>query len=53
MENRAAFEDYVQQTIGKLSEADKLELARLLGEISVHISALMCPGAGEQEVPAS
>jgi DNA-binding MarR family transcriptional regulator len=53
MENRAAFEDYVQRTIGRLSEADRLELARLLDEISVHVSALLCPGASEREAGVS
>ena len=38
MENRAAFEEYVNGTIGKLSDEDKLELTRLLDEVSRHIA---------------
>ena len=44
LEHRAAFEDYVNQTIGKLSDQDKLELTRLLDEVSGHIAELVCAG---------
>lgn len=50
MENRAAFEDYVQRTIGKLSDTDKTELIRLLEEISGHIAALI--GCGPLDSPS-
>ena len=33
LEHRAAFEEYINQTIGKLSDQDKLELTRLLDEV--------------------
>jgi DNA-binding MarR family transcriptional regulator len=46
-ENRAAFEDYINGTIGRLSDPDKLELARLLDELSGHIAGLVSPGAPE------
>jgi DNA-binding MarR family transcriptional regulator len=49
LENRAAFEEYVGQTLGALSDADKLELARLLDEVSGRIAALLCPGAAEDK----
>jgi MarR family transcriptional regulator, organic hydroperoxide resistance regulator len=49
MENRAAFEDYVQQTIGRLADDDKVELARLLDEVSGHIAELVCPVTPDQE----
>jgi DNA-binding MarR family transcriptional regulator len=49
MENRAAFEDYVQQTIGRLADDDKVELVRLLDEVSGHIAELVCPAAQEHE----
>ena len=48
MENRAAFEDYVQQTVGKLTDGDKVELTRMLDEVSGHIAELVCPAAQEQ-----
>ncbi len=51
-ENRAAFEAYVNQTIGRLSDHDKLELTRLLDEVSGHIAELVGPGEPEQDVPA-
>ena len=43
-ENRAAFEDYINETIGKLSDPDKLELTRLLDELSGHIAGLVSSG---------
>jgi MarR family transcriptional regulator, organic hydroperoxide resistance regulator len=49
LENRAAFEEYVNATIGTLDEADKLELARLLDAISSRIAALVCPGTSGHE----
>jgi DNA-binding MarR family transcriptional regulator len=42
MENRAVFEDYVARTIGRLSEDDRRELARLLDQLSVNIKELLC-----------
>ena len=53
MENRAAFEDFVEKTIGKLSEWDRHELARLLDQVSGNIEALLCPGAAESGGTAS
>jgi len=49
LENRAAFEEYVGETIGALSDADKLELERLLNEVSGRIAALLCVGAHEDK----
>ena len=39
---RAEFEAYVNSTIGALSDRDKEELARILGEVTANISALLC-----------
>ena len=52
-ENRAAFEDYINQTIGKLSDQDKRELARLLDEVSGHIAGLVCADGHEHKVRPS
>ena len=52
-ENRAAFEEYIQRTIGMLSDADKMELTRLLDRVSGYIAELVCPSAHEQEGRAS
>ena len=49
MVNRAAFEEYVNKTIGSLSETDKLELARILDQVSARITALICPTNPEDE----
>lgn len=49
LENRAAFEEYVGQTIGALSDSDKLELSRLLDEVSGRIAVLLCAGAQEDK----
>ena len=51
--HRAAFERYVNQTIGKLSDQDKLELTRLLDEVSGHIAELVCADGHEHEVRIS
>jgi MarR family transcriptional regulator, organic hydroperoxide resistance regulator len=51
MENRAAFEEYINQTIGALSEADKLQLTRLLDEVSARIATLVCVGGAEHAAP--
>ena len=48
MQNRAAFEHYIRETIGRLSDADKLELARILDELSGHIAGALCAGAPER-----
>ena len=48
MDNRAAFEHYVRETIGRLSDSDKLELARILDELSGHIAGALCAGALER-----
>jgi DNA-binding MarR family transcriptional regulator len=53
LENRAAFEEYVNGTIGKLSDQDKLQLTRLLDEVSRHTAELVCPGAPDHEARAS
>jgi MarR family transcriptional regulator, organic hydroperoxide resistance regulator len=52
-ENRAAFEDYVQQTVGRLTDVDKVELTRILDEVSGHIAQLVCPATQEQEARTS
>ena len=44
LENHAAFEEYINQTIGRLSDQDKLELTRLLDEVSGYTAELVCPG---------
>jgi DNA-binding MarR family transcriptional regulator len=49
MKNRAAFEEYLEQTIGRLDEDDKLELTRLLDEISEHLAELVCTTGPEQD----
>ena len=53
LEHRAVFEEYVNQTIGKLSDGDKLELTRLLDEVTAHIAALVCADGHEHEVGPS
>jgi DNA-binding MarR family transcriptional regulator len=53
MEHRAAFEEYVQRTIGSLSEEERLELARLLDHVSNNIKELLCAGTHEPEVPVA
>jgi DNA-binding MarR family transcriptional regulator len=40
-EQRAILEDYVNKTIGALSEADRLELERILGELAEHTQAAL------------
>jgi MarR family transcriptional regulator, organic hydroperoxide resistance regulator len=47
MENRAGFEEYVNGIIGRLSEDDKRQLARLLDEVSGNIALFMCPDNAE------
>jgi MarR family transcriptional regulator, organic hydroperoxide resistance regulator len=49
MENRADFEDYINKTIGALSEADRVEMTRILDLVSDHIAELVCAGTKEQE----
>jgi DNA-binding MarR family transcriptional regulator len=49
LENRAAFEEFVNRTIGKLSDQDKLELTRLLDEVSRHIAEVVGPGVPDDE----
>ena len=53
MENRAAFEEYIKQTVGKLSDPDKLELTRLLDQVSGHIAELVCADGHEHGVHPS
>jgi MarR family transcriptional repressor of mepA len=53
LENRAAFEEYIKQTIGKLSDQDKLELTRLLDQVSGHIAELVCADGHEHGVHPS
>ncbi len=48
-EHKEAFEAYLSQTVGTLSDADKKELARLLDEVSARIAAMLCNGAIEKE----
>jgi DNA-binding MarR family transcriptional regulator len=50
VENRAAFEEYIMQTIGKLSDPDKLELTRLLDLVSGHVAELVCADGHEHGV---
>jgi MarR family transcriptional regulator, organic hydroperoxide resistance regulator len=49
LENRAAFEEYLRQTMGALTEADKAELTRILDELSGCISKLLCAGSRDPE----
>jgi len=49
-QNREAFEEYVRSTIGALNEADKLELVRILDQVSANIAELLCPSSQESEV---
>ena len=49
MANRAAFERYIRETIGRLSDADKLELARILDALSGYIAEALCAGASERD----
>lgn len=53
LENHAAFAEYVNQTLGRLSDQDKLELTRLLDEVSGHIAELVCADGHEHETRAS
>jgi len=53
LENRAAFEEYINQTIGKLSDQDKLELTRLLDEVSGHIAELVGLDVPDRETRAA
>jgi hypothetical protein len=46
-----AFEQYVQGTIGKLSQGDKTELTRLLDQLSDNIKYLLDTDSPESEVP--
>lgn len=49
MEHREAFEAYLHQTVGALSDKDKEELARILTEVSGRIAEMLCAGIKEQE----
>jgi MarR family transcriptional regulator, organic hydroperoxide resistance regulator len=49
MQQRAEFEEYLNKTIGALSDHDKQELARILDEVSGHIAALVGAGTKETE----
>jgi DNA-binding MarR family transcriptional regulator len=49
VEHREAFEKYLESTIGVLSEQDKKDLARILGQLSGHISEMLGAVAKEQE----
>jgi DNA-binding MarR family transcriptional regulator len=51
LEFRGAFEEYINQTIGALSEVDKLEFTRLLDEVSDQITKLACAGGAEHAAP--
>ena len=53
LETRAAFDEYIKQTIGKLSDPDKLELTRLLDQVSGHIAELVCADGHEHGVQPS
>ena len=53
LENRAAFEEYVNRTLGKLSNEDKLQLTRILGEVSRHTAELLSPGPPDHEARAA
>jgi MarR family transcriptional regulator, organic hydroperoxide resistance regulator len=53
MMNRAALEEYVERTLGRMSEADQLELIRLLDQVSGNIAELLCPDSHEPEVRVS
>ena len=49
IEHREAFERYLQSTIGVLCEQDKKDLARILDQVSGHMSEMLGAGAKEQE----
>jgi len=53
LENRAAFEDFINGTLGRLSDQDKLELKRLLDELSSYTVDMVCPGAPDHETRAA
>ena len=53
LEHRAVFEEYVNQTIGKLGDQDKLELTRLLDEVCGHIAELVFTDGLEHKVRPS
>jgi len=50
IEHREAFEKYLESTIGVLSEQDKKDLARILNQVSGHMSEMLGTGTKEQEV---
>lgn len=51
MDNRAAFDEYIGETFGRLSDADKSELTRILNELSGHIAKALCGGSPEKRAP--
>lgn len=51
MDNRAAFEEYISETIGRLADTDKSELARILDELSGHIAKALCGSSSEKRAP--
>ena len=53
VEHRAAFEEYIKQTIGRLSDQDRLELTRLLDQVSGHIAELVYADGHEHGVHPS
>jgi DNA-binding MarR family transcriptional regulator len=53
-QQRAILEDYVNQTIGALSEADRLELERILGMLADYTQAVLREGSqGKEQVEES
>jgi MarR family transcriptional regulator, organic hydroperoxide resistance regulator len=51
--NRAAFEEYVNATIGALDDADKVELERLLDALSARIAARLQSTSGQETGPTT
>ena len=49
IEHREAFEKYLENTIGVLSDQDKKDLARILDQVSGHMSEMLGAGAKEQK----
>jgi MarR family transcriptional regulator, organic hydroperoxide resistance regulator len=53
MQHREAFEAFLEKTIGVLTDQDKLDLTRILNEVSGHIAEMLGTSAKEEEVGES
>jgi DNA-binding MarR family transcriptional regulator len=51
--NRASFEDYVNSTVGSLSQADKIELERLLELLAARMSERLRSQGGQEAGPGA